>query len=777
MSSVVPFEKCIARPPASMLKEHLINVKDSMESIFKDYYNEELVQLIGLSGVCHDLAKSNAEWQKYIKNKNIKKGPTHSPCGAFFFSYLGYCLLEKKNIWDKYSIYWLWLARDIADHHGNLGSLSDDSWLKRYLWDMYDLKGIEEFIKTQYNELSELQFNEKVLENWLDIGDEKIEEVLDLLDLGYEQWEPLTLMNRLQEWRMLTTSLIAGDRFDVKSIQTKWLDKHKNTEYCCNIDEYCRKNQGHPLSTVRMEAQRSIMQQLTRYPNYSFYTLSMPTGYGKTITALKIAAWFGKNQGYKKIVYVAPYLSILEQTSHVIEEVMKELVLEHHSLAVLDSDDNQRAEINQLAMESWAHSIVCTSFNQFGKAIFPKRAQETLRRTFLRDSVIIIDEPQIFSPDVWNLFLCGLESISLLLNMKVIFLSATMPSFQYGLSKEPAKLEVKSNPTYDRYSLHIEEQKDEVSLANFLQKNERLSQAAILNTIEDAYRVYKNIENEHVYLLHGLMTPLHKQIIIEKIGEHLKNGKTPLYLVSTQVIEAGVDVSFQHVARALPILPSIVQAAGRVNRHNEGEKKGVISVFPFYRSGEKDTRTYIYPKSLQQITDKLLYKKEIWTESELTGLVQRYYEEMFRQNTYETALAYIKEAYQGNWQQLSDFQPFEQDYLRLPIFIPWDPNEDEKKYLHGKFAFLQRKFNVSNSHEVYERYSDIKYMSNLSFDDRKQFMILFHYYILNLPVKKALQVVGKDDFLNHKIPILIDTDAYDQKIGLTSPFEEYDNIL
>lgn len=775
MSNIKSFEECVARPQ-SPLKNHLINVRVSMESFFQDY-DDELVQLIGLSGISHDIAKSNAEWQKYINDDKIKRGPTHSACGAFLFSYLGYHMLQEKNIWDKYCIYWLWLIRDIADHHGKLSHLSEDRWLKHYPWDKYDLVGIQDFIHEQYCELKKVPFNAEVLEDWIDEGGEVIEEVLDLLYIGYDTWEPLKLMNELQKWRMLTTSLIAGDRFDVRNVETNWIEKEQHIEYSNNITKFCEANQGDPLSKVRMEAQISIMEQLKQCSNQHFYTLDMPTGYGKTITALKIATKLGEKQGYRKILYVAPYLSILEQTSKTIEEAMGGRVLEHHSLAILDSGDNQRDDESELWMESWAHSIVCTSFNQFGKAIFPRRAQDVLRRAFLKDCIIIIDEPQIFNPDVWNLFLCGLESLSLILNLKVIFLSATMPPFEYGLLKEPTELKVKALPNYSRYKLYLENPKDENSLAKFLQENEAHSQAAILNTIEDAYRVYQNVEGEHVYLLHGLMVPLHKNIIIEKIRLVLQNKESPLYLVSTQVIEAGVDVSFQHIARALPILPSIVQAAGRVNRHNEGNKKGIISVFPFYRFSEKDTRTYIYPKPLQKITDKLLYEQASWTEFELTTLVKKYYEEMFKQNTYETSLAYIKEAYQGDWERLSDFQPFKQDYLRLPIFVPWNPNKEEEKHLDDKFIFLQNKFQIEDSYEIYRRYSDSRYMSNLSFEDRKQFMILFHYHILNLPVKKALQVASKEDFLGYKIPILLDTYAYDHKIGLKAPFEEYDNFI
>src|SRR5690606_1053029 len=108
-----------------------------------------------------------------------------------------------------------------------------------------------------------------------------------------------------------------------------------------------------------------------------------------------------------------------------------------------------------------------------------------------------------------------------------------------------------------------------------------LTQAAILNTIQDAYLVYQELiskpetSNHDIQLVHGLMIPIHKKIEIVKMEEKLKNiaaGKEnrPFIVVSTQVIEAGVDVSFHQVIRALPIIPSIVQAAGRVNRHGEG---------------------------------------------------------------------------------------------------------------------------------------------------------------------------------------------------------------
>lgn len=776
MSSIKPFKESKARPD-SLLREHLVDVKTSIEYYFIDYdYN--LARLAGLAGICHDVGKNHIGWQEYINDDNKTKGPNHSDFGAFVFSYLGFHLLKQLDLWEECKIYWAWLTRDIADHHSKLKNLSNDYWIKTYDWDKYDFLGIEEFIHELYEELENTDINRNELANWVDEVDEYKEEVNFSLFLRERDRELTELVTELQNWRTLTTSLIAGDRFNVSDVKSTWINEDINSKYIKNIDEFCSANQGQSLSKIRMKAQDEIMKQLMENPNDYFYTLCMPTGYGKTITSLKMATWLIENQDYEKIVYVAPYLSILEQTSDTIEKAMGEKPLEHHSLAILDSSDEyeQRAGENQLWMESWAHSIVCTSFNQFSKAIFPKRAQDVLRRAFLKNCVIIIDEPQIFNPNVWNLFLCGLEGLSGLLNLKIIFVSATMPPFDYGLSKEPASLNVGPMYKKERYKLYVKEEKeDEISLANLLKNNEVMSQAAILNTIEDAYRVYKELDIDNAYLLHGLMIPIHKKFIIEKIKDDLKNRRYPLYVVSTQVLEAGVDVSFGSIFRALPILPSIVQAAGRVNRHGEGNEGGIIWAFPFYRSMEKDTRSYIYPRELMRITDSLIGKKEIWGENELVDLVRQYYIEMFTQNTYEASLSSIKGAYIGRWEELSNFKPFSDEYLRLPIFVSWEIEEED--FLDKRFIFLRNKFKISTSLEVYERYSDSNYMSKLSFQDKKQFMILFYHYVLNLPVKHALQIASKEEFLSSKIPRLNDDYAYDKKIGLKTPFEEYDNIL
>lgn len=786
MLDIVPFEQCIARPDNKdktyLLSEHLVCVKNAIEkrlSFTFQCQDSALMKVAGLAGLCHDIAKAHMEWQNYIRGKR-KRGPNHAPEGAFFFSYFSYHLLKKERKWEEYAVIWLWLIRDIADHHGHLKSLTENQWIGAGSWNKMDLPEIKQFVCHYYPELSTIVLSAETLEQWTEEIFEIFEEVTDKLDLGYSFASYEILMNKLSRWRELTTALVAGDRFHVTPTNTTKFQKEDHERSNKIIDNFCGGNRNQSMSKIRSDAQSQILLQLRQNSRRKIYTLEMPTGYGKTITAMKIAAWLGKEQGYEKIIYVAPYLSILEQTSNVVENLLNTHVLEHHSLAIREtkitktSDESDEDELNsgQLIMESWANAIVCTSFQQWCKAIFPTKAQDTLRRSFLENSVIIIDEPQIFAAESWNVFLCGLESLAEIYNLRVIFLSATMPPFEYGLTKQtqPGHLAVKPVKHVERYKLEQRGEMDEQELADFLLSRPERLQAAILNTITDAYLVYKSlaskIESLNLKLLQGMMAPLHKRVEIKKI-KHFQEKQTeePLYVVSTQIIEAGVDLSFQHIVRALPILPSIVQAAGRVNR-NFSEALGTLTSILFLREGEKNTRGFIYPQKLVKLTDELLWQKEVWFESELLQLIKDYYKRMFEHNSYEAGKQAIADAYEGNWPALGQFKPFGEDYYKLPIYVPWQSSEEDEIYFPQKFTELQRRFQLFSPEDIYECYTDRDFYSKLLFQERKEFMILMNHYVVNVPAKLAFSLVDKELYLQNKIPILLNRDDYDPVAGL-----------
>lgn len=788
MPSVIPFEQCVARPTENgqiyWLKDHLLGVKEFIEKRIQDS-NGLLIRLAGLAGICHDMAKSHVEWQSYI-NGQRRRGPNHAPEGAFLFSYLGYQLLKLENSWKDHAHYWLWLTRDLADHHGQLKGIQDNQWIGAGAWEKIDLKGVTDFIHQNYGEFTHINITEKVMEEWAEEVFDVLEEAEESTDLGYRHQPSLDLMKKLSFWRELTTALIAGDRFHVSPTHTFWLSEKEHSNNDQALNQFCQESDSQAMADTRREAQKLILQQLAANPDQRVYTLEMPTGYGKTITALKVATWLGLTQGYKKIVYVAPYLSILEQTSKVIEDAMDALVLEHHSLAILESnkendDGEDELNTNQLMMESWANSIICTSFQQWSKVLFPRKAQDVLRRAYLQDSVVIIDEPQIFAPEGWNVFLCGLEAVAALYNLRVIFLSATMPPFEYGLSRKPGYLVVEPVKQIERYQVARLGEVDEKSLAQILLLKKEKSQAAILNTIGDAYLVYKELRGKlsNLKLLHGMMVPLHKRIEIEKIRNFRKEEKdNTLCVISTQIIEAGVDLSFEHIIRALPILPSIVQAAGRVNRNFELEL-GTLSLVSFLREGKTKTRGAIYASDLQKLTDELLTQKEVWLESEILQLIKVYYQKMFERNSFETGKQAIADAYEGDWPKLSMFRPFgEEGYFKLPVFVPWKVRQEDERWLPGKFIKLQERLNLYSPESIYEQYEDRQYLAELSFERRKEFMILLNHYVVNVPAKLAFSLADREIYQRNKIPILLGMDNYDQVMGLAKRYMEgFDNYF
>lgn len=791
MSRLIPFNQCKARPDVDgevyYLIDHLEGVRDYAYSFFQNNRNNVDGELLLFCALSHDIGKAHNEWQLYVSGKK-ERGPNHSSCGAIFFSYLSYHWLCLQNEWNVEN-QWLWLGliRDIADHHGALKGFSKNTEIERAAaFDQMDMLGIQNWLYSLYPILRErhIPFSKEILNEWKNDGFEDLLEDAIFNVLESQELSQLNIKNKmtiLQHYRKLTASLISADRMDIQSIKDVRIARNEWLEVDRNISHFCKKGDQHPLSKIRTNAQQSIIKQWRENSDKSMFVLEMPTGYGKTLTSLRLASEIGKERGHSKIIYVAPYLSVLSQNAHELEKAMKRTPLEHHSMAIIDkkviSENISSDENVDLIVQSWANHVVCTTFVQWMKALFPHRAQETLRRVFLEDSVVIIDEPQIIDASVWNLFLMGLEAVKDIYNLVVIFVSATMPPFKYGLSIEPKRLYVESKKENNRYSIHLIEPLVANECAMKLSSTDVPSGAAILNTIQDALDVYQALPKGDMenYLLHGLMVPIHKEIQLKKIHRALNDSQNKIRIVSTQVLEAGANVSFHYLFRALPIIPSLAQAAGRVNRHQE-LGKGLIETGVFFREdSKKDSRLFIYDSSLCRITDELIQQKDVWLESEIAPLVQQFYKQMFVENEYKAILQDINRAFDGHWESLSKHEVFKStESQRLPIFIPFVWHEDAK-LLPTAFLQLLDEFEITNPRQIHDLFLDKKFRVKWNFSKNKRFMILFNQFVLNIPLKKALNFVSKEAFLNDRIPILEDDFQYCHEKGLHFITEDIEN--
>lgn len=788
MSRLIPFSECVARPPdgkqSFSLSDHL---RDAGELLARRSPDPELVPIHRLAGLCHDIYKAHPDWQAYVLSRGaIRKGPAHAAAGAFLFSWLAYRWLQSKNLWSGHRLLWLRMTRDIADHHGRLDPIesgTNPSWLQKYEWDKLDLEGIQHFLYGELPDLAGEPLLPPDLTEWVRFVNRTLEDMtFEELDPDFQGDSPLAQMRSLQAWRQSTMALIAADRFSIHPVPEGYWALDEAEKAAVTMERLLARLDKGTMGSLRSRVQEEALNRYREAGRPDFVTIGLPTGYGKTLLSLRLALDIVRNESFAKVVYVAPYLSILEQASQDMLRAYGTVPMEHHSLAVLQDARDQKEEkeepgstaaFNALMMESWAYPLVCTSFHQFSKALFPERAQHVLRRAWLDNSVIIIDEPQIFKPEGWNLLLTGLEAAAQIFRLKVIFLSATMPPMQYGLQRLPVELCPNAQPSVNRYRLRwSDEPIDQHELAELLVERPERSRAAILNTIRDAQLVYKSLQDsgmpaQELRLLHGGMIPLHKKVRIAEIRHMLKDPGQRVTVVATQIIEAGVDVSFRFLFRASAIMPSIVQAAGRINRHAEDDEPGLMIVRPFLRDGKTDTRNFIYRQdALRKFTDELLAGGggDGWDEAGLRQLLLAYYDKMFRHNTYEACLQDIAAACSGNWPVLGAFEPFENEAFRLPVFVPWDVPDELREWMPEHYKLLLDRFGVRSAEEVYERYMDREWLRGLSTEERKNFMILFHYHVVDVPAKMAAGLV-KDDYLEQRVPCLYGLRGYSTETG------------
>jgi CRISPR-associated endonuclease/helicase Cas3 len=312
------------------------------------------------------------------------------------------------------------------------------------------------------------------------------------------------------------------------------------------------------------------------------FSLTVPTGGGKTISSLAFSLKHAIRNNQRRIIYVIPYTSIIEQNAQVIRSIFGDnAVVEHHS----NLDPSTQHYKSKLASENWDAPIIITTNVQFFESLFAYRTSRCRKLHNIANSVIIFDEAQMLPVDLLKPCLRVLTALNKCYNSSIILCTATQPSLgkhngmQDGLDdvkeiiNEPQKL----YNDLKRVNVHIiKERMTNEALFERLKKYEKV--LCIVSTKKLAYELYNKMAGlENIYHLSSLMCPAHRSQIIEQIKHDLKNENT-CRVISTQLIEAGVDIDFPVVYRAIAGIDSIAQAAGRCNREGELDN-GIVNVF------------------------------------------------------------------------------------------------------------------------------------------------------------------------------------------------------
>ncbi|GKT08811.1 CRISPR-associated helicase Cas3' [Desulforhabdus sp. TSK] len=341
-----------------------------------------------------------------------------------------------------------------------------------------------------------------------------------------------------------------------------------------------------PVNRIRAQVFARCIEKAKDSPG--IFSLTVPTGGGKTLSSMAFALNHAAMHGQRRIIYVIPYTSIIEQTANQFREIFGEAVVEHHSNIDVSDAEGQTSKA-RLACENWDAPLIVTTNVQFFESLFASRTSRCRKLHNIAGSVVVLDEAQLFPPEFLRPILKALDELRKHYGVTVLICTATQPalgphkSSSFTFEGLENIREIMEDPTalYDhlrRVEVQLPENIYEAGtwegLAEELAKLP--SVLCIVNRRDDC-RLLWSLMPEGTFHLSALMCGAHRSDTIARIKMRLYSG-LPTCVISTQLVEAGVDLDFPAVYRAIAGLDSIAQAAGRCNREGLLEK-GKLTVF------------------------------------------------------------------------------------------------------------------------------------------------------------------------------------------------------
>lgn len=405
--------------------------------------------------------------------------------------------------------------------------------------------------------------------------------------------------------RMLFSCLVDADRLDTELFMNENQARlRRNRKELCELlpllENYLQQLKVRSADTVvnriRYEVQKECMDASPMPPG--FFSLTVPTGGGKTLSSLLWAMKHALKHGKRRIIIAIPYTSIIVQTAQTLRTIFgKENVLEHHSNTDIDNEEySVVAEQMKLVAENWDAPIIVTTNVQLFESLFSNKPSKCRKLHNICNSVLILDEVQTLPLPFLSPIIDSLKTLQCRFGVSVLFTTASQPAIdndvRYGKRTgdsfegihnihEIMSTPVKLSDQLRRAQIHIDtESSGYDDIAGRIMQHPRV--LCILNTRSDAKEIYERLsEPENTYHLSRMMCPVHIRKTLDDIKVKLKSETEPaIRVVATQLIEAGVDIDFPVVFRQEAGLDSIIQAAGRCNR--EGKLKiGDTFVFHF----------------------------------------------------------------------------------------------------------------------------------------------------------------------------------------------------
>ena len=576
------------------LLDHLHGVAELAQSYAEritDY--PELGEIGYLLGLLHDLGKYQAGFQRYIRQQS-GLDPTlngwrtpHSPAGARY-------AYDLKQVGGNQQLLKI-LSLCIGAHHRGL--YDDSEWRGQVVRSSDTERAVADLVRGLQPEASQLE--EPLHKASLD----KVATVWNELD--EDDYQLLV--------RMLFSCLVDADFLDTERFMTP--DKSLVRQNAKASPEEMRKQLEQMRAQLEEyvshfnregrinEARAAFLDQCRnhgRTAQRKIYSLTLPTGAGKTVSSMMWALEHAIAQGCERIIYVIPYTSIITQTAQTFRDIFgADQVLEHHSDVDVKERPDEALEYTKLMTENWDVPLVVTTNVQFFESLYAHRVSRCRKLHNICNSVVVFDEVQMFPPRLLNPILRVVESLHYAFRVEPLFCTATLPVFDKNILADSKRIghefffleepiqevvpyDAERFAPFDKVRYHWDPLRlSTEELAERLTEHE--SFLCIVNSRKDAARLYTALQaqekaSEGLIHLSRRMCSAHIQKRIEEIRHRLKAGE-PVRVVSTQLVEAGVDLDFPVVYRAMAGLDSVMQAAGRCNREGRMAEPGEVYIF------------------------------------------------------------------------------------------------------------------------------------------------------------------------------------------------------
>ncbi len=785
--------------PEKMLNSHLSEVAKVAVQTIKgkslnfsfNYANENIdvsklvVDLVYLSAAFHDLGKATSFFQDYIRNldKVHDKRKSHALLSAVFVFYVVRKFLESKKInKDIAMLLSVFTFSAVKKHHGRLGNLSDEvlvnpEWreLLNELTQSINSEKVQELIDVHI-----LDYDLRI--DWGDfvnfIQSESYNTFLedfsfDILQDNYSEIDSNSKITLFYLHQTIYSTLLFADKNEVILDKNEVIINH--SDIIQKVEKY-RNSKGFnrpesEIDKLKNEAFYSSIKHLEKVFNkhQHIYSVTLPTGLGKTITTFNIADKIRKLSGFKnaKIIVNIPFTSIIDQSFEVYADILKtkdtNILLKHHHLAepVYKTTENISDYFqSKFLIETWQSDTVVTTFVQLLETLFSCDKAKLMKFAHLANSVILLDEIQTIPYEYWETIRESFKILGKKLNIYFVLISATQP-----LIFTPNEDIIELVPDYRKYFLFfnrtkliigdkIDFDKFKITLSNYIQNNPKKDILVIVNTKKAASETFKFICEEtdtsviETYFLTTLITPFERKKIINRIKKTSSRQKV---IISTQLVEAGVDISVDTVFRQLSPIDSIIQAAGRANRYNE--KQSISEVYVYDIEEYRKSSNFVYGSDLLMKTENVLKGFQEVEEKDYIQLIEKYFIEVRRQadNTSQPILNAIKNLDFAlvNF-ELIETRKTESIYIQLNERAKqiWDayliisqtenlkPWEREAEFSKIKTEFYDFVINVP-----------IPFDSQLiDFDSEKQ----FHFYVSDLENPSQNYSYSSEDFTQNR---------------------------